>query len=363
MKKRADGRYLINVLVGYGDDGKAKYKSIYGKTQAETIQKAEQVRLALGNGTYCFDDGITLSAWAQKWLDVYKANVSYNTRLSYEDALRTHILPKFGGLRVKDIKKIHVQQLVNSLLADGKRRTAEIVLLTLKQLLTAAEESDIIPRSVAQTVSLPREKTQKKKRALTPEEKKAFSAAPLSLKEKCYINLLMYCGLRRGEALALSPGDFSGGKVHINKNLVLKDSCNSELKNSPKSQAGNRSIPVPKIVSDTLNEYLKTLESSIVFPQLKNSEKYMSKSSFTKFWTGIIKKTKTVFPIGEDVTPHILRHTYATMLFEADVDVKTAQYLLGHSSIQMTMDIYTHLSEKKVDSAEEKINNFLSEAQ
>ena len=359
IKKRADGRYLINVLVGYSDNGKPKYKSVYGKTQAETIRKAEQIRLSLGNGTYCFDDGITLAEWSEKWISVYKANVSYNTRRSYSDALRVHILPPLGRIKVRDIKKLHVQQLVNSLLSSGRRRTAELVLLVLKQLLSAAAESDIVPRSAAQTVRLPQNKERKKKRALTDDEKKAFVSAPLSLKEKSYIYLLLYCGLRRGEALALFKDDFADGKVNVSKNLILKDSGESELKHSPKSEAGNRSVPLPSASASVINDYLLSLPGDIVFPKQKDSSSLMTKSSFTKFWNGIMKKVQEFSPVGDDVTPHLLRHTYATTLFEAGIDVKTAQYLLGHSSIQMTMDIYTHLSDKKIDDAEEKLNAFL----
>ena len=78
----------------------------------------------------------------------------------------------------------------------------------------------------------------------------------------------------------------------------------------------------------------------------------MTVSSFRKFWKGIIKTTE----LPNDVTPHILRHTYATKLYYAGVDLKTAQYLLGHSNIQITLEIYTHLDKLKTNDIGDKIN-------
>ena len=92
----------------------------------------------------------------------------------------------------------------------------------------------------------------------------------------------------------------------------------------------------------------------------------MSKSSFRKFWDRIIAKTKiyadsTKKSIGDDVTPHIFRHTYATNLYHAGIDIKTAQYLLGHSSIQVTLDIYTHLENENISNTQDVLNKYFSQ--
>ena len=103
----------------------------------------------------------------------------------------------------------------------------------------------------------------------------------------------------------------------------------------------------------------------------------MSKSSFRRFWDGIMDKLNTaaggrnyisrnkgenkVIAISQDITPHTFRHTYATMLYYAGVDIKTAQYLLGHSSIKVTMDIYTHIDKSQVKNTVSKLELFLNE--
>lgn len=102
----------------------------------------------------------------------------------------------------------------------------------------------------------------------------------------------------------------------------------------------------------------------------------MSKSSFRRFWDNIMDKINTaaggqnwnkrsknvnrIIAISSDITPHIFRHTFATTLYNAGVDVKTAQYLLGHSNIQVTLDIYTHLEKINNNSVTEKINNYFN---
>ena len=97
---------------------------------------------------------------------------------------------------------------------------------------------------------------------------------------------------------------------------------------------------------------------------MRNGE-YMTKSSFVKFWKSIMKKIDEAAAKsgceGEiNFTPHICRHTYATDLYYSDIDVKTAQYLLGHSSLNVTLEIYTHLDKSKVGVEIEKFNEYLS---
>ena len=88
----------------------------------------------------------------------------------------------------------------------------------------------------------------------------------------------------------------------------------------------------------------------------------MKDYQFKKMWDDFKKVyVRDISEVKSDITPHIFRHTYATMLYNAGVDIKTAQYLLGHATIQMTLDIYTHLQEGKEKVAIEKLNTLLAE--
>ena len=179
-----------------------------------------------------------------------------------------------------------------------------------------------------------------------------------------FVFLILYCGLRRGEALALTVNDIDmdNKKIYVNKNLIFKGN-DSEIKLSPKTDAGIRSVPIVNNLTDILTEYIADKHDCIF---TMKSEKTMSKSSFRKFWERIMSKTKayaerTKKSLGDAATPHIFRHTYATSLYNAGIDVKTAQYLLGHSSIQVTLDIYTHLEKENMDKTQDILNNFFSQ--
>lgn len=93
-----------------------------------------------------------------------------------------------------------------------------------------------------------------------------------------------------------------------------------------------------------------------------NNGEPITKSSFRKFWDGIIKELQEAAKkidgtsLASDITPHIFRHTYATSLYYAGIDIKTAQYLLGHASIQMTLDVYTHLKRLENSNIADKLN-------
>jgi len=140
------------------------------------------------------------------------------------------------------------------------------------------------------------------------------------------------------------------------------------MKPMPKSAAGYRTIPIPVDVVSRIKNYLEKRDkrSILLFPS--SSGGVMSQTSFRHFWEKIIKAVEKnipqgdhikIFNVNNDITPHTFRHTYATMLFYAGVDIKTAQYLMGHSSIQVTMDIYTHLDKEQINASAGKLENYV----
>ena len=349
--KRADGRYSTSVTVGKKPDGKPKIKVLYGKTIKELDDKVADFKAQANKGIIIDYKQLTLEMWALKWLELYKKNKTYNTYQMYKNAVETHIVPFLGNYRLSQLKKHQLQELLNDLIEKGNHRTAEIVRLSLKQIINSAIDEQYIFVDVSHGLALPK-KPRNEKRALTNDEINLIAEAELTKHERLFISCLLYCGLRRGEALALTKRDvdISSGVIYV-KNVVVFENNKSVIKNMPKSDAGIRIIPIPDKLMAILQPYMMEC-GNILFP-MQTKEDFMTKSSFRKFWDGIIKKSG----LPDDVTPHILRHTYATKLFYGGVDVKTAQKLLGHSNIQMTLDIYTHLQNDA-----EKIKNQLNNA-
>ena len=368
-KKRPDGRYATSTIVGYTDDGKPKRKTLYGRTIMELDKKVAEFKSLQNKGIIINDEGMTVEQWGKKWLELYKSAKEYNTYTMYQNALNKHIIPQLGDIRLNALKSHHIQELLNDIIQKGHHRTAEIVKLTIKQMIQQAIINEYIYKDVSLKVSLPQSK-KKEKRALTTEEKLLIEKSKLTQKERVFVDLLYYTGARRGEALALTVKDidFINRKLIINKNLVLKDS-QSDIKNSPKTDAGNRLIPLPTKLLSELKEYLANVSSIYLFT--KQNGELMTKSSFRRFWDNILDKMNiaaggdkfsrsetAIRLVSKDITPHIFRHTYATNLYYADIDVKTAQRLLGHSNIQITLEIYTHLNNSNISTASDILNNY-----
>jgi integrase len=348
---------MTHVNVGVQEDGRPKRKTVYAKTIRELEEKCAEIRMQVTKGAYITDSNVFMDDWVLDWLETYKTGFSHNTKAMYGNIVNVHIIPTLGRLRLIDVRPNHVQKLINEKLALGKSRIAQQLSFTLKQIFEKAIENGYLTKNPANSIQLGKiEKP--RKRALTDIEQKLIITADIDVKAKAFLYTLLYTGLRRGEALALlkTDFDFNNKTVTVNKTVVFTANT-AIIKNSPKTEAGNRIIPLPDVLIMLLQAYFSGSESEYAFPSAKNL--LMSQISFRRFW----EKTKKVISIQDDITPHIFRHTYATSLYYAGVDIKTAQYLLGHKSINLTMEIYTHLDKSKTICAIDKLNNFISSSQ
>lgn len=362
--KRSDGRYATSIIIGYGADGKAKRKVFYGKTIQELEIKTAEFKSLKNKGIIINDNGLTVGQWSEKWLELYKTDKAFNTFEMYRRTVYNHIIPTIGDVRLSALKKHHIQQMLNNIVERGTLRTAELVKLTMKQIINQAVIEEYIYKDITSGLSLP-QKEKPVKRALTDIEKDIILNADLTLRQRVFVDILYYTGVRRGEALALTKNDIDlkNKTLTVSKNLVLKNTA-SEIKPSPKTKSGNRQIPLPDMLISSLNNYIPNLQTEYLFT--KQNGEPMTHTAFRRFWDSITKalnteaqnKEHTTVCELDNITPHIFRHTYATNLYNAGIDIKTAQQLLGHSSIQMTMDIYTHLDNTKILTAADRLNSF-----
>lgn len=287
-KKRSDGRYATSVLIGYKDDGKPKLKTIYGRTIRELETKLAEFKSLQNKGIVIDDRRLTIGEFAATWLELYKVDKEYNTLELYRATVETHIIPSIGGIRLSALKTRHVQELINDIIQREQLRTAEIVLLTLRQIIHQAIVEEYIYKDVTVSVSMPK-KENPQKRALTDEEKEFLQCAALNIKERAFVDILYYTGLRRGEALALMTNDidFTNRTITVNKNLIFKGN-NGVIKSTPKNEAGNRNIPIPDKLIHSLKELLQT--NSSMYPFTKQNGDLITLSSFRRFWDNIIDK-------------------------------------------------------------------------
>ena len=180
--------------------------------------------------------------------------------------------------------------------------------------------------------------------------------------------IMLYAGVRRGEAQALEWTDIDFENRVIK---VTKSACtfkNVTTIKPPKTKAGTRDVPIPNILYSVLEEIRKP-KGFIVKSAHGNM---LTASSFKRQWESYLHYLNICaggqngagpyihrIDVIDHITAHMLRHTYATMLFDANVDVKSAQKFLGHADIEVTLSIYTHLTKFKEDKAINALNAHL----
>jgi len=298
----------------------------------------------LDHGVVLSNQTITVAQLGKEWLENCKKPAlkyqTYRNTVYMINAMNQYI----GHIRVRDLTRYDIERMRDLEIQAGRFDQYNKLLRYLRSMLDYAIAHDIVARNV--TAGLPSLKYEsKKRRALTPFEIRAIQTADLDPWERAFIDVLYYTGLRKSEALALtvSDVDLRARTITVNKTLI---NTKEIVQDTVKTEAGNRIVSMPEALAESLSAYIPSLKLGPLFPAARES-KYISASSFLLRWKEIKRK---IFgdQAPEDFTPHLFRHNYASMLYRAGVDLKTAQYLLGHEDVKTTLDTYTHFGHEDV---------------
>lgn len=372
--RRADGRVQVKVYLGLVD-GKKKYKYVYGKTQKEANEKAEAVKASLKKGIEVTNDSDSFSKWADYWLSMKKSETSqdqYNLIKSRAEVFKQYI----GDAKMTRIKPFELQQVIDELSAENPytgKPSAKKTLRSYIQILCAvfefAADNRIIEYNPAAKLKTPQNAAEKKRRALTETERQRV--AEFEHRAQPSAMLMMYSGLRRGEATALTWNDvdLEKGTITVSRSYNFKQ---NEFK-APKN-GKSRTVIIPQVLTD----YLKTLPKTSVYVLTSKSGKMMTDTAWKRlyesymydlnlYYGGFTEEHKKFEPrkipmVIEPFTPHELRHTFCTIMYEAGVDVVVAKEQMGHSDVKTTLAIYTHLSAKHKKNDINKLNAYLNKA-
>ena len=370
-KKDGSIVYRANVYLGVDKvTGKDVKTSITGRTKKEVKQKTKEAEITfLQNGSTRFQASniTTYKELASLWWESYKHTVKPNTQLNVRRLLDNHILPLFGSYKLDKLTTPLIQNVVNKL-ADKTNKGEEGAFLYYdslhalnKRILQYGVVMQAIPFNPAREVILPRN-TQKAKREkikhFDNHELKKFLDYLDSLNlnkfryyyENTLYKFLLATGCRINEALALSWSDIDldNAVVHITKTLNYKQETNS-----PKSKSSLRDIDIDQATVSMLKQYRlrQTKEAwkigkseSIVFSDFIH-EFPNNRTLQTRLRTHF--KRANVTNIGF----HGFRHTHASLLLNSGIPYKELQHRLGHSTLSMTMDIYSHLSKENAKKA------------
>lgn len=353
--KRKDGRYQGSITIGRDSNGKLIRKYVYGKTKKEVQEALNKISGQIYSNTYIEPSSIELKQWLKDWLKSYKSislkPVTYDL---YETLIDKVISPRIGSYKLKDIKPIHIQTLYNTLYNDGKgysSSTIQKVNAILKPAFEIAIRNELLEKNPVYGVQMPKHK-EKQVRALTIEEEAKFLEVAKESQYYIAFVVLLDTGLRCGELLALTWDDidFDRGTLHVSKNLVaVKDRISKSgkqkvvVQDTPKTSKGIRTIPLTKRALSLLKELKikNQTKTNIVFCTKKYT--YIYPKNLRRAFQCILKKAGI-----EQLGLHVLRHTFATRLFERGANPKSVSTLLGHSKVGITLDIYTHVEPEQM---------------
>ena len=371
IKKDGSKVYRANVYLGVDQvTGKEVKTKVTGRTQKELKQKANQEKIAFQKAGSTRQKASTIKNYqelANLWLESYKNTVKPNTQGNVRKLIDNHILPIFGAYKLDKLTTPLIQSIINEL-ADKTNRGEKGAFLHYdkihalnKRILQYGVTMQAIPSNPARDVVLPRN-TQKAKRRKVKhfenQELKKFLGYLDNLDTHRYryyyettlYKFLLATGCRINEALALSWSDIDldNAVVHITKTL------NRDLEiNSPKSKASYRDIDIDQATVSMLKQYKlrQTKEAwkigqreSVVFSDFIHE--YPSSSRLKR-------RLQTHFKRADvpNIGFHGFRHTHASLLLNSGIPYKELQYRLGHSTLSMTMDIYSHLSKENAKKA------------
>lgn len=370
--------WCAKATIGKDENGKQKRKEFYGKTRKEVQEKLTAAVNDINNDVYIEPSKMLLSQWLRIWLEEYKKrSLKPSSYASFHQYIKNHINPSLGHYKLKELRVEAIQKFINELSDKGlASRTVDSIYVALRGALQQAVINGHIIKNPSDSIIKPRTKEGRKSRALTEDEQNRFIEVALrdfkEYQSEIFV-LALFTGLRLGELLALTWDDidFENGILSVNKaEMQYMDYTDQKprmqrMVSIPKTKGSIREIPLIPELIEMLKKYKETsLSHDMVFYTIAS---HSSKSRITYRINNICDSdVVTYLPRGtvvsrfkaitkaaeiEGISIHSLRHTFATRGLENGIELKVMQELLGHSTIKMTADLYTHvLPNKKKDS-------------
>lgn len=352
-QRKEDGLYIARFTNRFG-----KRQVLSDKTYNGVQKKLREAIVADEKAINVVNCNMTLDEWYEKWMDTCKKNCRNNTKETYARHYK-RVQKALGWRKLNKLNLVVMQDAINNLRTDNERKNSKTILVDI---LEKAVATDLITKNVAKQIVTDITREEKKpRRVLTVEEMKIFLS---EAENTFYYNLFVVAletGMRIGELTGLQWGDvdFENKIIHVNHSLTYfskKGKYTFEL-HPTKTNKGLRDIPLTTRALDALKrQYLKKQTlidkdrkplkgfEDLVFVTKNN--KPTTQFLVTESIDAILKRIHRKNPdlVFERFTPHCFRHTFATRWLEANVPIKTVSAILGHSQLQLTTDLYMHVT-------------------
>lgn len=361
----SENKWVAKISMGQQPNGKPFVKQFSGKTEAIVKKKLKDFKKSKEFIERRIPNNDTVETYFLNWLHEYKLNKLKPTSYDrLEGIVLNHIIPNIGSLKLDKVTQDQIQSLINKLYKQKQLSYSSVkkVYVALNDCYNHALIADAVAKNPCLGVVLPSltEKT-KQINAFKPAEVEALLNEIRKQDENGESNyfygnafiLILNTGLRMGEALSLcwDDVDFEKKTITIQKNRIMtkkRDLDGNSIggyelltQDSTKTVNGKRVVPINKTAEEALIA-LKT-NNNTPFVIVNNRNSQVLPSNFIRSFHGVLSNAGL-----EQSGVHILRHTFASMLFRNGIDVKIVSKLLGHSSVKITYDIYVHLFEEDI---------------
>lgn len=341
-------------------DGKRKRKEKGGfKTKKEA---QEALRIALyefdKTGTVKEESSISVSDYFDFWFENYvEVNCKYNTITTYKNVIENHIKPILGNYKLKSLNPAQMQEFINDKSKEFSKKTIDNIYSVLNNSFKMAiMPYEYLKSNPVQYIKKPKFTTKKNndlKIINIDEFNQLLDRYPFSTSYHIPLQIGFHTGMRVGEVCALTWNDidFENKSINIDKTMIMKKDVRFEI-GTVKNEGSERKIKV----GDTLLRILKKQklwqsENKLRYGEFYCKEDYdfvCTREDGSVVTTNALKNlNKVAKEMGIDFTFHSLRHTHASMLLENGANIKDIQIRLGHSKISTTLDIYSHITNKR----------------
>lgn len=373
QKKNGDTAYMFKTYLGIDPlTGKKMSTTRRGfKSPQEAKIALARIMVDVKDNKYTPEKNYTFTQIKDLWIRQYKDTVKESTYQRVKFLFDKNISKKFGDKRISKYTVPYCQNVINEW--KENYATHRALKSYASTVFDFAIKMNVLTDNPMTHVSFSKGKNKietKKEIYLEADELKKFltycenDSFPLTFP---FFRLLAFTGIRKGEALALTWNDldFKNRQLTINKTAAL-DEKNKVVATSPKTPSSNRTISLDQRTVDILRQWRKDQrkyllshgqnalqQNQLVFASKKNN--YIALTRFNNVLTRICDKHDL-----PHLKIHGFRHTHCSLLFEAGLSVKEVQDRLGHSDVQTTLNIYTHVTKKQKDVVAEKFSNYVN---
>jgi integrase len=329
--RRKDGLWVGQYKIEAQNSTK-KTKYIYAKTRKEAARRLTGAIAERDKGIAYDSEGLTLEGYLSRWLGSVEGTIRPRAYERYEQSCRLHINPTLGNIKLDKLKTAQLQNLYREKLGSGlSPRTVQIIHATLHKSLAQAVALFLLPRNLAALATPPRANHREMK-PLSEERVKVLLEASKGDKLEALYVLAVTTGMRKGELLGLKWDDVDLGS----RTVRVKRTVHNGKVHPPKTARGNRSVSLSRDAVVSL-EHREKLGEWVFCTRTGNP--ISAQNVHNRSWKPLLKRA--CLPL--ETRFHDLRHTCATLLLTKGVHPKIVQEMLGHSSISVTLDIYSHV--------------------